>query len=219
MFAQRFLSRIAIAILPLTLVSCENYAFLSDESSGSNSGPGSSSGGTSGGSGSGGGTTNSNTNGSADNSNDNAASDLPTSPTGDVAQELCDGFIVITERDGRALNVYAATAGGNFADWSPGDDIGFNSESGALVNFSDDTNLTARVIGVYGGNTLFLSRNEVAQTVTLQNGSVWVYGPDDAEEVRQWHISADLITQVDVDATHAVIVNRTRCTSIAGSSQ
>jgi hypothetical protein len=215
--ARRFASRVAVATLPLALAACVSYPLLNtDGTSGTVDGAASVGTSDTGGGGSGAGTTNSN----GSNQNANGAADLPTSPTGDVAQELCDKFIVISERDGsRALHVYALTGDGSFAGWSAGEDVGFDAESGALVNFNDDENVTAEIIGEYGGNTLFLSNNEIVLSITLQNGSLWLYALDDAEEVRQWRMSSDLITQVDVDATHAIIVNRTRCTSIAGSSQ
>jgi hypothetical protein len=210
--ARRFVFRTALAAIPLALAACVSYPFLTEEdTTGTTDGSASTGTGGSGtGTGTGGGTGTTNSN-----QNVNGAPDLPTSATGDVAQELCDGFIVISERDGsRALHVYALIGEGSFADWSAGEDIGFDAETGALVNFSDDENVTAEIIGEYGGNY-----NELVHSVTLQNGSVWLYGLDDAEEVRLWRTSSDQITQVDVDATHAIIVNRTRCTSIAGSSQ
>lgn len=221
MRAIRLSSRIALAALPLSLAACLTYPFLDEEGLpgaidgvGSVTNPGSNSGS----SGSGGGIGPANTNG--DNQNTNAAPVLPSDETGDIAQELCDSFIVVSERDGsRVLNVYALTGEGSFADWSVGDDAGFDAETGILLNFVNSQHVTAQIVGEYGGNTLFLGRNEITQTVTLQNGSVWVYGPDDAEEVRQWRINSDLITEVTINATQAMIINRTRCTSIAGSSQ
>lgn len=217
MRARRQAIRFAVATLPFALAACVSYPFLEDDGANGTTDGSASAGTGSGGTGSGGGTGTSNSNSA--NSNANGGPSLPTSATGDVAQELCDGFTVVSERDGsRALHVYSILGEGSFADWDAGDDLGFDAESGALVNFSNDENVTAEIIGTYGGNTLLLGYNELVQSVTLQNGSVWVYGPDDAEEVRQWRTNSDQITQVDVDSTHAVIVNRTRCTSIAGSS-
>src|SRR5262245_51818497 len=122
MCAVRLSSRIALAALPLSFAACVSYPFLDEEATpnfldgvGSVSTPGSNSGGGSIGP--------ANTNSANENTN---APELPRNATGDVAQELCDSFIVISERDGsRLLHVYELTGDGSFADWSVGDDVGF----------------------------------------------------------------------------------------------
>lgn len=206
--------------LILTLTACEQYPFLNDNSS---SGGGGVLGlfGTSTGNATGSGSSNSNANSSAGNSNNNAGNDdaLPTAGTADVAQLICDKFIIALERDGsRDQSVYAVVRGGDFSTWKVGDDLGFLADNGALVNFSRDQNLTAEIIGTYDSVTLLLERNEIVQTLTLQNGSVWIYSSDDADEARLWQTRADRITIVDTGGSDsAILVNMTRCSTIVGT--
>ncbi len=206
------------AFVLFTLVACEQYPFLNENSSSiGGSGTlglfGTSTGGSTGASNS-----NANSN-SSPNANTPDEDALPTSGTADVAQLICDGFIIALERDGsRDMNVYAVVEGGDFADWAVGDDLGFLSQNGAFVNFSRDQSATAEIVGTYDSVTLLVSRNEIVQTLTLQNGSIWIYGNADAEEARLWQTSADRITIVDAgESDTAILINMTRCTTITGS--
>lgn len=211
-------SQLAGILLLCGLPACEQYPFLNDNSTSTGgSGTlglfGTSTGGSTGANSS---NANSTTSPNANTPDEDA---LPTSGTADVAQLVCDGFIIALERDGsRDMNVYAAAEGGDFTGWTVGDDLGFLSINGAFVNFSRDENVTAEIIGTYDSVTLLVSRNEIVQTLTLQNGSIWIYGNADADEARLWQTSADRITIVDTgDADAAILINMTRCTRITGS--
>lgn len=206
-------------LLSCSLVACEEYPFLNENSSTTGGGGTLGLFGTS--TGNPGSGSSSNSNASAANANSNASGEntLPTSGTADVAQLVCDAYTIALERDGsRDMNVYAALEGGDFANWAVGDDLGFLASNGAFVNFSRDENVTAEVIGTYDSVTLLISRNEIVQTLTLQNGSVWIYGNADADEARLWQTSADRITIIDTgDPDAGILINMTRCTAIAAN--